>query len=227
VAVGTLLAAHGVLLLRGLRGADDLRVAASGLGTPVVPGVSLPAAAVGDAADVYEVKRRGAGLRDDHRNVITSTTAERFPLHTDGYNLTRPPRFVLLLRIDASAEAAASTVSDARAALCELTPETRARLWRPAFPSARGPVALVEREGSLDRVRCNPQEAARWHAGEDLSAMTALTAAMDAAVARLTLARGECLLLDNWRVCHGRDDLSSDSDRVLLRMWVDAPAPRG
>ena len=37
---------------------------------------------------------------------------------------------------------------------------------------------------------------------------------------RILLSPGECLVVDNGRMLHGRDSLSEDSNRLLIRYWV-------
>jgi alpha-ketoglutarate-dependent taurine dioxygenase len=35
-----------------------------------------------------------------------------------------------------------------------------------------------------------------------------------------TIGSTDCLIVDNWRVCHGRSAIPAGSHRVLKRVWV-------
>jgi alpha-ketoglutarate-dependent taurine dioxygenase len=179
------------------------------------------------SGDLYEVKIRGHaghGVLDRHGNRILSTSAAQFPLHTDGYNLAEPPRFVLLLRIDATSEVPTSTLSDVIAAIATLNDADRQRLRCRMYGSARGPVAVLDNAGDAIRIRFNPVEMRRWSAPKDRKAIDDIIATVEAAMAlqirTFELHRGDCVIVDNWRVSHGREALTPRSGRVVLRMWV-------
>ena len=219
-----LLTEAGSVLLHGLDGPAELRRLARALGRAIPPGAGIPRALRRDD-DIYEVKVQdpsGAGLRDGHGNTILSTTASHFPPHTDGYNLVEPPRFVLLLRVDQEDDAPVSSVSDAIAAIASLPAGDRALLRRPLYGSAVGELPVLDKVSGRSRVRFNAVEMRRWSGARACveQAIGTIAPALQNVERRFRLRRGDCLVMDNWRMCHGRDALSRESKRVLLRMWV-------
>lgn len=219
-----LLAEVGSVLLHGLDGPAELRRLATTLGRVIPPGVGIPSA-LRRSDDIYEVKVRdpsGGGLRDRHGNTILSTTASGFSLHTDGYNLVEPPRFVLLLRVSGEDEAPLSSVSDAVAAIASLPAKDRALLRRPLYGSAVGELPVLDTVRGLSRVRFNAVEMRRWSSARVRAerAIATIAPALRDVERRIRLRRGDCLVMDNWRMCHGREALPQDSKRVLLRMWI-------
>jgi alpha-ketoglutarate-dependent taurine dioxygenase len=219
-----LLTETGSVLLHGVDGPAELRRLAAILGRAITPGAGIPRA-LKRSDDIYEVKVQdpsGAGLRDRHGNTILSTTASDFPPHTDGYNLVEPPRFVLLLRVDPEDEAPVSSVSDAVAAIASLPAEERALLRRPLYGSAVGELPVLDTVSGQQRVRFNAVEMRRWSgaAARAEQAIATIAPALRKVERRIRLRRGDCLLMDNWRMCHGREALPRESKRVLLRMWI-------
>jgi alpha-ketoglutarate-dependent taurine dioxygenase len=218
----------GVVYLSNVDDEVRLLEIATSLGACVEPGVGMPAG-IHDGR-VYSVRTRGDGNGevDRHGNLILSTTHLEFPLHTDAFNRGKPPHYVLLLRTDSSSSQTVSQVSDAWAALDELPEETIRNLSTEPYPSAEGGRPLLEPIGGVRRVRFNRREIENWAAQSDLdlprAAAEALEAFGDALVARqhsFVIEPGDCLLLDNWRFCHGRSQMAADSERVLRRVWVE------
>jgi hypothetical protein len=121
-----------------------------------------------------------------------------------------------------------SFVSDAHAAVRALRPDIRAALLKPVYPSARGPVAVIEAHGGMIRVRFNFDELERWGARADNrpmdrqseAAVVELRKRLHSQQESLLIESGDCLILDNWRMCHGRSEMQQASRRVLRRVWV-------
>jgi alpha-ketoglutarate-dependent taurine dioxygenase len=204
----------------------ELLALARGLGEITAPGVGM-AAGMHDGK-VYSVHvRSGGGEVDRHGKVILSTTDLEFPLHTDAYNLPEPPRYVFLLRTDHGRDETLSYVSDSAEALDDLGDDEVATLAQPLFPSARGAVALLEPvSGGRRRLRYNGEEIARWTSPDapldtaGRQAQEALAESLRSRSQSFVIEPADCLLLDNWRLCHGRGSLSKDSIRTLKRVWV-------
>jgi alpha-ketoglutarate-dependent taurine dioxygenase len=219
----------GFLLLHDVPDAARLQAIAHQLGEVIRPWVGMP----GDTRTglTYEVRVRnaGEGERNMQGNVVLSTTAREFPLHTDGYNQEPPPHYVLLLRTDDSSERPTSQIARFETAVRKLSPSDQALLGEPLFPSALGylplrrvvdgrPVAkfnLQDMEQADARLAEGPGPAKEWRA-----VASALGEALASSADTTTIGPGDALVLDNWQVCHGRSRLANDSQRVLLRMWV-------
>jgi alpha-ketoglutarate-dependent taurine dioxygenase len=228
--VRTALDRDGAVYLTGVGTEPRLLELAERLGEVIAPGTWVGSAASLHDGRIYsvEVREGGAGLADQHGNTVVSSTNRAFALHTDGYSRPEPPRYVLLMRADDGPDDTVSYVSDAHRALRDLDAGACAHLARPEFPSSAGPFTVVERLDDGVRLRFNKTEIDRW-AEPDSSdsldhelreAAALLDTALHAHQRSLTIAPSDCLLLDNWRACHGRSAMPADSRRVLKRVWV-------
>ena len=222
-----MLANDGVAYLSGIEPGEQLRELASGLGVCIEPGVGMPGGMHDGHSYLVRPRNDGGGEVDRHGNVILSTTRLEFPLHTDAYNSPEPPRYVLLQRVDRTNDATESYVSDAWAALDNLTQKAVSTLLTAAFPSAVGERPLLETVSGARRIRFNEREVENWAASSGAnipptaaSAMRALADSLTAGQLTFVIEPGDCLVLDNWRVCHGRGAIPPDSKRTLERIWI-------
>lgn len=220
---------NGVAYLHSVQHEEELLTLTEQLGTVVAPGVGMPTGSHDGRVYAVAVRNSGRGTQDRHGHVILSTTAREFALHTDGYNLPRPPRYVLLLRTDTGVDDTISWISDARRAFALLSRSTLKQLERAIFPSAIGPLPVIGRDASAPQLRFNSEEMRRWReraargtASQRLAdhVTDALHVALESVRESFTIRPGDCLILDNWRVCHGRAAMASDSTRVLKRTWA-------
>lgn len=221
---------EGVVYLEEVKTDERLLDVAAKLGELITPGVGMSAGL--HEGTIYSVAVRGSGLcsLDHHGHLIRSTTHLGFTLHTDGFNRKDPPHYVLLLRADEGSDRTASHVSDASQAIQTLATDVLAALREPLFPSALGPLPLVEGPSSgATRFRFNRDEIENWAAREDvnppmddraLTAVRALSDELESCQESFVIEPHDCLVLDNWRVCHGRSAMAVTSQRVLRRVWV-------
>jgi alpha-ketoglutarate-dependent taurine dioxygenase len=221
------LSASGYVCIRGLEDESALLAWAESMGEIVAPGVGMPDGM--HDGRIYSVAVRGGGKGevDRYGHSILSTTDRAFPLHTDAYNRPEAPRYVFLLRSDRGTGSTASQVSDAREAIGRLSAEHQSLLREAIFPSAIGPRPLLEPANGTTLFRFNGEEIRRWadREGDGLSAgaaaaMAALEEELTAIQETFTIDPLVCLLVDNWRVCHGRSRIPAGSERVLKRVWV-------
>lgn len=202
------------------------------------------------AASLGPIKRHGPNIRDPVRegeavNIIRalpepiadrsgktmlSTLAIGHHLHTDESFYATPSRYVLLhcWRPDPAGGGLClmAKVEDVLARLDAREREDCARIkysWR----GVEGPIISAMPDRPAPRVRFNVREANCLEtnpAAGDALAQRFAHAADEAALA-LPLAAGECLVLDNWRVLHGRTGFAPDSPRLLKRVGVEASSP--
>lgn len=219
----------GAVYVHGMGTSDaTLLEVAGGLGEIIAPGVGMPSGAHDGCIYTVEVRNDGAGLRDQHGNTILSTTGHEFSLHTDAYNQRIPPTYVLLLRSDDTDDETPSYLSDTHYAIADLPTDIVAVLRSAIFPSALSQTSIVEQNGSGTVVRFNAEEIARWDGREDnlpvssegKAAIAALQTSLIAHQETTVLLPGDCLIIDNHRVCHGRGKMLPLSRRVLKRVWV-------
>lgn len=196
---------------------------AQDLGRIIAPGVAMDARMHRGGVYSVRVRNGGKGVEDKYGNTIYSTTDLPFELHTDAYNSTMPPRYVFLFRVDSSREIPDSFLAEGNAAVDLLEQEVVATLSKAAFPSAQGLVPVL----TADWIRFNRLEIKRWNLSRspamssmEAAAIDALGDALWAVRETIQLRNGELLLLDNWRVCHGRSGLDSGSARIVQRVWV-------
>jgi len=199
------------------------------------------------AASFGRITRHGPNLRDPTREgeavgiirslakpiadrsgtTMLSTMATDHHLHTDESFYPAPSRFLLLhcWRPD-PAGGGLSLIAAVEEVLARLTPAERenAARFRYRWRGVEAPI-LSEMPGQAwPRLRFNVREAdclENPRAPGDALAQRFAHAADEAAL-ELPMAQGDCLVLDNWRVMHGRTAFAPDSPRLLKRVGVDA-----
>jgi alpha-ketoglutarate-dependent taurine dioxygenase len=228
--IAELLEIYGAVKLTGMRDADQLGPLAERLGEIFLPILqdSDQATPASRDSQIYEVrvKNNGEGELDRYQETILSSVKDDFALHTDGYNQPRPPKYMLLLRTDDSAELPATYLADAASLLARLADEELELLSRPIYPTAEGNVSALTVKNGKPKVRWNAELVQRWMRRSD-SDPAALERAIEVLGRQLSdvlliehLHQHECLILDNDRWLHGRSALQPDSVRVLMRAWV-------
>jgi alpha-ketoglutarate-dependent taurine dioxygenase len=221
---------HGAVVIRRLDQIEAAMTLARTLGEVVEPGFNMTDGLHDGHVYSIEVRNGGNGVLDNFGHTILSTTNWAFALHTDGYNWVPPPHYVVLSRADAEDDEPLTHIVDATQALMRMDEHVMTLLAEPCFPSAHGLQAIVSDKGSQKSVRYNRDEIERWSLRPEVNRVTLSAAhiwamdifeeALKENEVPLTLAPGDCLTLDNWRCCHGRAALSTDSRRVLKRLWV-------
>lgn len=224
------LAETGAVLCAGIGSTERLLEVAGLLGEMIPPGIGMPNGAHDGFVYSVTVRNRGEGMVDDAGNTITSTTNRAFSLHTDGYNGSEPPRLVLLRRADSTEDPTETYLSQIDPAVDKLDARQLEILMAPNFPSSRGSVSVLVREGNSGtfHLRLNEVEIHQWNgvsgnpemSVEVSEALDALVHSLDTHKTTLTIDPGWSLVLDNRRLCHGRSALAPSSGRVLQRVWV-------
>jgi len=111
-----------------------------------------------------------------------------------------------------------------------LDTETLSLLKQKAFPFPFGMSSILVEQEQAAWIRYNREELSyylRQHhltlserASSALEALNAVITELEETVPRYHLVNGECLVIDNKRVLHGRSELAKDSDRLLKRVRV-------
>lgn len=176
---------------------------------------------------VHRVEELATPLRNSVGAAVVSTTAEAFPCHTDEYFEERPSEVVILLCVQAARVGGETTLAHVDDVLARLPVERRETLSLPLFPHRSGLVSLLVWSGTKAKIRFNRQEIESYYlaAGAVLpaflrDALDDLTLAIENNTVVLTLAAGECLVLNNMRVLHGRRPFTSGSGRLFKRVRV-------
>jgi alpha-ketoglutarate-dependent taurine dioxygenase len=203
---------------------------ARALGTPVNSGAMVPAHPLEDEF-VYRVEPRndGHGVEDDSGLLIFSTTDRVFDCHTDGYHNRDPIDLVLMLCVRADASGGVTTLAHVDDLLDALNAAERTLLADPVFPTLNGRTSVLKEARSGATMRLNLAEIERFIRDDDpVFTLAHFVAARrldalargDCRCASFALGPGDCLILDNRRVLHGRSALSAGSTRLLKRVWV-------
>ena len=188
-------------------------------------GYSLPDHPLEDGL-VFRVEVRGEGVMDPSGAVIYSTTCADIPCHTDGVNKPMPYDLALLHCIRQDASGGETVLVQLEEVIERLPPDALGLLREEGYPFAFGRAPIIAGEGKQMWIRYNAQETAYYgEAGAPLSpqhrhALAQLEAALaePAAQERFHLSPGECLVIDNRRVLHGRSACPKGGRRLLKRI---------
>jgi len=211
------------LLIEGLPAQctdQELLLLGSFLGRPF----SLPQ----EKAGLITVMRVADSLREtpDHGGLQAAYfTANRFRLHSEYPYLSHPPRFILLWCENNQAQGA-TLVSPNGEVLADLSQETRRllrerrfRLPIPDHIACRSrltpPQALLE--GACLRVRfdglvCRDRAARR--------AAATLEGLLEKHRRTIVLQKNQCLVINNYHCCHGRQPFDPRRERVIKKLYV-------
>jgi alpha-ketoglutarate-dependent taurine dioxygenase len=216
----------GVVIVRGFPDAPGCSLADLGgrLGTISSSAVTAPG-----VHDVYEhpVRQLAEPLLDRHGMAILSTTNAEFPCHTDDYFSDRPADIVMLLCVRPASVGGDSVFAHIDDVVGELPAAAAEVLRRPVFPVPFGSVAVLAQDEAGVRVRYNRVDIQRECERRSGALAADVEGALDEfdRVVRSTerqraLAAGDCVIIDNARVLHGRTAFPNGDDRLLRRMKV-------
>lgn len=173
-----------------------------------------------------DVERQEVDFDGQH---ITSQTSHYFACHTDGYRSKLPASVVLLMCVRRSRLGGETLVSPLDHILAGLAPEEVKLLRKPRYPSKAGFGPILYGSAERPSVRFNYLEIERYCQLNGYEMPAALKEVLNKfrgatvevrARFRFLLNPGECLILDNRRVLHGRTEFAPHSDRLLKRVWV-------
>ncbi|RYX92130.1 MAG: hypothetical protein EOO28_23360 [Comamonadaceae bacterium] len=169
---------------------------------------------------------------DPAGRVILSTSADDFPLHTDDTFTADPVRYVLMHCWQPDPGGGGiSTVAHVRDILAGLCAATLERLKVPDFPSPFGlapvlfpapggaPGELAIRFNHRDFIGYGERFGPRITASQE-QALDEVLALADRHATTFMLAAGDCVVVDNHRVLHGRTAFSPGSPRLIKRLRI-------
>jgi alpha-ketoglutarate-dependent taurine dioxygenase len=218
---------NGAVVVRGLPdsdGKDAITGLASSLGSLSLSDVTAPDQY---KEHVHAVEAKSEPLKDSYGFPILSTSSAEFPCHTDDYFDERPSDIVLLQCVRQAETGGDSLIARLADILAQLGPTDVAYLCQRAFPTHFGLVAILERTEGDWQIRYNRLETERSAVRLDypltasvVDVLDRVDAAIGKVVRRVRLLSGDCLLLDNRRVVHGRTAFSADSGRLFRRIKV-------
>jgi hypothetical protein len=224
-------AEHGWVVLTDMpcrEGNRPLLDLAAGIGTVNAAGASDEAH---EGGGVFRVTPFPHRVLDVTGKPLLSVTATDFALHTDQSYAPAPSRYVFLHCWREGAQGGDSLLARSEAVSARLEPWALELCFRVQFQWRDYFAPILTRLSGLDwpMVRFNAREIAGDAIDEDEPDLRArlvpeiFLAAANAAADRILLEPGDCLVLDNRRVLHGRTAFDSGSKRLLKQVWVNVP----
>ncbi|SMH28529.1 Taurine catabolism dioxygenase TauD, TfdA family [Azospirillum lipoferum] len=221
----------GAVMLTGMPlddGNAALLLVAGQFGGVLTDGISFSSNPL-EPGGVYRIEAKGDGVADDEGHLVYSTSPCFFPLHTDGYSASVAPDILVLLCVRPDRQGGGGSLLAALDdVLPRLSQEEKARLAEPVYPSLSGARRIV----ADGEIRFNPMEVARCRRlgftpppEENLAAHARLNELFnsDGILKQVHLTDGDCLIINNRRVVHGRHEYSPRGSRLLKRLWIQAP----
>lgn len=176
---------------------------------------------------VFRVEPCEKGVRDTRGVVLYSTTTSRFPCHTDGSG-KREPYDVLILHCIRPSVGGDSILLTLDEICSHIRPSVLETLKEPVFPVPFGRAPILWEEGWKLCIRYNFEELSYYSAlrnvvfsetqKEALRDLEATIVNLEKAIPKFHLRAGDCLVIDNKRVLHGRTALEEGSNRLLKRL---------
>lgn len=215
--------AKGAVLIQQFPAQDsdmELIKLAITLGAPLVAPTSYRSDSNGSTM-ISRVEQRCTPAVNDHGQLVESTTTEAIDLHTDCSTIVDVPHFVIFLCVQEAQSGGDTLLADGRAALDCLPANIATRLMANCFP-AEGcllPVILKNDDGTTFRWNANALTA---DIVTDMNAdsgvvFSAWCSALNNVTTRIRLQAGDCLIIDNKKILHGRTSFQGGS-RLIKRI---------
>jgi hypothetical protein len=170
------------------------------------------------------------GLEGRPGQYIYSTSEQAFTMHTDGTGFRKPFDLILLhcFRADTGDEQGLSLLVSVDELVTRLSAEDIKILLQPNFPFnfGLGPILKQNQSGQFS-IQYNPEELQYFYKSSGIQLAVEQTKALQklnellqlsAVKIRFVLRAGECLIVNNHRLLHGRTALSKGSKRLLKRV---------
>lgn len=230
---GERLAVAGYVVVPGVALDDDnaaLRALGAALGATSVTGIT-PGQPNVEQYGINRVEAMDVPRIDPGGRTVLSTSADDFPLHTDDTFARAPVHSVLMHCWQADPAGGVSRVAHVADIVAGLTAATLERLRVADFPSPFGlaPVLFEPEAGSgpAPCIRFNHRDFASYGesygpklTADQIAALDEVLHAANRCVQELKLSPGDCLVVDNHRILHGRTAFSPGSGRLLKRLRV-------
>jgi hypothetical protein len=182
---------------------------------------------------VYRIESRadGEGIR---RNdfLVTSTTSQAFACHTDGFCSVSPADIVCTLCVRPAPGEGITMLIRLKQILAQLSEREIDLLRQPAFPAKQGLVPILyDHEGELC-IRFNKLDIDHFSAAtqydlpreyQDVAERLEDLCSFANVPYRFLMKPGDCLVINNRTLLHGRTSFSSQSNRLMKRLWVMSP----
>ncbi|MGE4071244.1 MAG: TauD/TfdA family dioxygenase [Lysobacterales bacterium] len=202
---------------------DALRAMAAELGPVSTRGLSHRAGLVESGA-VQRVEALPGPVLDQYAKSLRSASSEAFALHSDESFCVQPARWVLLHCCQPAETGGDTLLLAVEEILAQVPREVRIALEQLRLPYPCGDRVTIEPSGML-RFNAEEVESAALRRGVPLSLpqrgwLARFEQLFARQARRLRLDAGDLLIIDNWRVLHGRTAFAASSGRLLKRLRV-------
>jgi alpha-ketoglutarate-dependent taurine dioxygenase len=204
-------------------GNQALRAMAAELGSVSTRGLSHRAGLVESGA-VQRVQALPGRVVDQFAKSLRSAGSDAFALHTDESFCLQPARWVLLHCWQPADLGGDTLLLTADEMLAQAPREARIALEQLRLPYPCGDRVTIEPSGAA-RFNTEEVECAALRRGIPLSLpqrgwLARFEQFFARNARRLRLDAGDLLIIDNWRVLHGRTAFAASSGRLLKRLRV-------
>ena len=181
-----------------------------------------------EAGGIHLVRAFEVPLRDQFGNVVVSTSGEAFPLHTDQFFRRNPADLVVMLCCKRDVQEALTLLSDVRRVTESMSPEevsglTKAFVRVPfghtsiLHPGPCGHYQVAYNRYEIDKY-C--RTLAHEYSPTERELMASFESWADLHSYQMSLGVGDCLVIDNKRLLHGRTAVAPGSQRLIKRLRV-------
>lgn len=200
-----------------------LRQLASGLGQPALRALAHRAGLV-EPGGVQRVESLASRPLDQAGKPLLSASHQAFALHSDESFELQPARWVLLHCWRASADGGETRLADLRRVVAEAERTLTIALSQWHLPYPCGDLTTLDAQGRVrfNRAECELAATQRGWPLDTASVgwLDRFERAFERAAFSCRLDSGDLLIIDNWRILHGRCAFPADSGRLLKRLRV-------
>lgn len=178
---------------------------------------------------VNRVENMDTPIRDAVGNAVLSSNADEFPLHTDDSYSPEPARYVLMHCWQADAAGGGiSWVAHVDRMLALAAPDLIQRLSTEKYTTPYGAASVLWRDAQQRWcIRFNRRDMIGFAklrfqtmSEQKKSDLEALEQLAMQCVEHVTLHAGDCIVVDNHRVLHGRNAFDPRSGRLIKRLRI-------
>jgi alpha-ketoglutarate-dependent taurine dioxygenase len=223
---------HGAVLVEKFHDSDGippLVKLSNSLGYPI-PSTGLSS----EDGIIFRLEASRELKRDHHENIIYSLTGKPLYCHTDGANENSPYDIVIMHCVKPAKEGGETILFHVDEIVELLDQETVATLQEEAFPFPSGKYSIISFINGCYEIRYNrhyidstlkkKQENLSNKYLEALNKLDELVS-LEKTDQAIKLRSGECILINNRIMLHGRCPFVEPSDRFLKRVRVNLKKP--
>lgn len=221
---------EGVVILKNVpvNSNDALIRISHALGVPSLSGLNREGGASSMVEDSFirRVEAVESPIKNTLGKNVLSSTSDSFSLHTDEYYEDIPSKFVILLCVNPDDRGEGKTlISDIRKVLYRLPTEVVAHLKEYIFPHPAGFVSVLTIKDQLsiryNRYSINSKlSISQKHIKVNNTYLDLFDKTLCDSAESILLSKGDCIIIDNEIILHGRTAFSEQSQRLLKRVRV-------